>query len=304
MRVRSDVLALACGLCWALAAAAWADDTIIDPRLAAATSLSFAYDAQPPRESSAQAPSPEGGGSSSDADLANKLNNPVADLISVPFQFNYDTGFGPRNGDKYTLNIQPVIPFSISDDWNLITRTIMPVIAQEALSDTINGQDGLGDITQSFFFSPKQPIDGWIIGVGPAFLWPTATSHELGSGKWGVGPTAVFLRQDQGWTYGALVNHIWSYAGQSDRDEVNATFLQPFVAYTFPTATTLTLNTESTYDWTHKDWTVPINLVVSQVVRFGKLPVSFGLGGRYYADSPSGGPEWGLRFVVTLLFPR
>jgi hypothetical protein len=169
----------------------------------------------------------------------------------------------------------------------------------------IDSKPGLGDTVQSFFFSPKDPTSGgWIWGFGPVFLWPTATDDALGSEKWGAGPTGLVLKQQHGWTYGVLANHIWSYAGADDRGDVNATFLQPFLTYTWPTATTLGVNTESTYDWTQSQWTVPLNLFASQVVRFGRQPVQFTIGGRYYAESPDGGPEWGARFVVTLLFPK
>ncbi|MDE1996738.1 MAG: transporter, partial [Rhizobiaceae bacterium] len=183
----------------------------------------------------------------SGADLAKKLSNPVASLISVPFQFNYDRGFGPNHGDRETLNIQPVIPFSLNDNWNVISRTIAPVIWQHDVAGPSGNQFGLGDITQSFFFSPKQPTSGGIIwGAGPVFLLPTATDDLLGSGKFGIGPTAVMLKQEGPWTVGALANHIWSVAGEGDRPDISSTFLQPFVSYTTHDAWTFTLNTEST----------------------------------------------------------
>jgi hypothetical protein len=238
------------------------------------------------------------------ADLAKKLSNPVADLISIPFQFNYDEGYGPEEAGRWSLNVQPVIPISLGNDWNLITRTIVPLVYQESPFEPGDDEFGLGDIVQSFFFSPKAPIGGWIVGVGPVFNWPTATEDALGSEKWGAGPTAVLLKQDSGWTYGVLANHIWSFAGDDDRDDINVTFLQPFLSYTFPSATTVTLNTESSYNWDSDDWTVPINLQVSQLVRLGKLPVQFAIGGRWYAESPDGGPEWGARFVMTILLPK
>jgi hypothetical protein len=240
----------------------------------------------------------------SDAELAKKLQNPVADLISVPFQYNLDFGIGPKNARKSTLNIQPVIPVSISRDWNVIIRTIVPVIYADSPAPGVPYEFGLGDTVQSFFFSPKAPVGGWIIGAGPVFLWPTATDPLLGSQKFGAGPTAVVLQQQHGWTYGMLVNHIWSFAGDAERDEVNATFMQPFITYTFPTYTTVGINTETTYDWRHDQWTVPINLFGAQLLRIGRLPVQFQLGGRYYAEAPSGGPDWGLRFAVTFLFPK
>lgn len=255
-------------------------------------------------EETAHPQPPTGHPSGSDADLAKKLSNPVADLISIPFQFNYDEGYGPKDAGVLRLNIQPVIPLSLSEAWNLITRTIVPVIYQESIANGVDSQFGLGDTVQSFFFSPRQPANGWTWGVGPVFNWPTATDDQLGSGKWGIGPTAVLLKQEKGWTYGGLVNHVWSFAGDSDRDEINATLLQPFLSYTFPTATTVGLSVESTYDWNSEQWTVPLNLSVSQMMRMGKLPVSLAIGGRWYAASPDGGPEWGVRSTFTILLPK
>lgn len=240
-------------------------------------------------------------------DLAKKLSNPVASLISVPFQFNYDQNIGPdRDGDKYLLNFQPVIPVSISDNWNMISRTIVPIASQDDIAPGLGSQTGLGDITESLFFSPKAPTaSGWIWGVGPALLLPTATEHELGSGKYGAGPTGVVLRQQGPWTYGMLVNHIWSVGGQSNRAGVSATFLEPFVSYNTPTAWTYTLQTESTYDWEHSQWSVPINMQVSKLVRFGAQPVQFFLGARYWDHATATTPHgWGVRMGVTFLFPK
>jgi hypothetical protein len=239
-----------------------------------------------------------------EADLAKKLANPISDLISLPIQSNYDFGVGPGDGTKWTTNIQPVIPFGISEDWNLISRTILPVIDQEGFAAAGDGLDafGLGDTVQSFFFSPKESSPIW--GVGPVFLIPTATDSLLGSEKWGIGPTAVVLKQEGPWTYGALANHFWDFAGDDSRNPVNATFLQPFVAYITPTKTTFTLNTETTYDWRNDQWTVPLNIIVSQLFKIGDQPVQAFIGARYYAEKPANGPEWGLRFGFTFLFPK
>lgn len=264
-----------------------------------------------PENGSAASEKPATGGASggatgaeSDAELSKKLSNPVADLISIPFQLNYDKGIGPNDTDQWKLNIQPVIPVGISEDWNLIIRTILPVIWQGSPAPGVDSTYGLGDTVQSFFFSPKEKVGGWILGAGPVFNWPTLTDSALGNRNWGVGPTAVALRQEGGLTYGILANQIWSFAGPSDESPINATFLQPFISYTFPTATSVTLNTESTYDWTQHQWTVPINLIAGQIIRIGKLPVQLQLGGRYYADKPDGGPDWGLRFALTILLPK
>ena len=239
-----------------------------------------------------------------DDELAKQLANPIASLLSVPFQNNFEFKLGPNNdGFRYTMNFQPVIPWSLSKDWNLITRTIVPMVDQTDVILPNTSEGGLSDTTQSFFFSPKKPIAGMIIGAGPAFLYPTATDSLLGSEKFGVGPTFVVLKQEGPWTLGLLFNHIWSVAGDEHRSYVSSTFLQPFISYITKMKTTFTLNTESAYDWHNDQWTVPINFLVSQLTRIGKQPVQLGIGAKVYAEGPSGAPEWGIRFVVTPLFP-
>jgi hypothetical protein len=243
----------------------------------------------------------------SDADaLAKALSNPVADLVSVPLQLNWDTGLGTAgDGDRWLLNVQPVVPISIGEDWNVISRTILPVISQK---DVVPGtsDSGIGDVLQSLFFSPKKPTSrGWIWGVGPAFLLPTASDGALGTEQWAIGPTAVVLRQTaDGWTYGALVNYLASVAGDDDRADVHSLFLQPFLAKGLGKGRTATVNFESTYDFEAHEWNAPLNLTYSQVVKIGGQMVSFAGGARCYADAPAGGPDWGLRFVVTLLYPK
>lgn len=242
--------------------------------------------------------------------LAKKLSNPVAALISVPFQFNRDEDIGPlQEGERTFLNFQPVVPITLNEDWNVISRTIVPVIfEQDEIFPGAGDQSGLGDIVQSVFFSPKEPTAaGLIWGVGPVVLLPTASDPLLGVDQWAVGPTAVGLKQAGPWTYGALANHLWGVRekGQDDRSELNATFVQPFVSYTTPTAWTYSLNSEATYDWHGADWAVPLNAVVTRLTRVGQLPVSVGFGLRYWVEHAENGPEGlGLRFVLTPLFPR
>jgi hypothetical protein len=241
------------------------------------------------------------------AALAKQLSNPVAALISVPFQLNYDSDFGPvEEGEKWLLNIQPVIPISISEDWNLISRTILPVVSQSDLFPGAGSQSGIGDVVQSAFFSPKAPgAGGWIWGAGPVLLLPTGSDELLTADQWGAGPTAVVLRQEGHLTYGALVNHIWSFAGDEDRADVNATFLQPFLAYGTTKAWTFTFNAESTYDWESEQWTVPIHGLVTKVTKAGSQLISVGGGLRYWVDAPDSGPEGlGYRLIVTLLYPK
>ncbi len=241
------------------------------------------------------------------AELAKKLANPIAALISVPMQLNYDSNFGPDDdGSIMRLNVQLVIPFSLNEDWNLISRTILPVVDQNDVPFSGVSEFGLGDTVQSVFFSPKAPTSGgWIWGAGPVLLLPTATDELLGSKKWGVGPTAVALKQQGPWTFGGLANHIESVAGDSDRADISATFLQPFVSYITPSQTTYGASIESTYDWENRNWTIPLNLTVNQLLKFGDQLVQVGGGVRYWIESPAAGPEgWGVRLQFTLLYPK
>jgi hypothetical protein len=243
---------------------------------------------------------------SSDArDLAKQLSNPIASLISVPFQYNFDEGLGALDeGSRSTLNIQPVVPISLNDEWNLISRTIVPYISQDDVTGPGQGQSGFGDVVQSFFFSPKAPTaGGWIWGAGPVFYIPVG-SDSFSADQWGAGLTAVALKQQNGWTYGALANHVWGINPDPGDDAISTTFLQPFLSYTTPDAWTFALNTETTYDWNSEEWSVPVNIVASKLVTVGRQPISIGAGLRYWADSPEGGPDGvAYRVALTFLFP-
>jgi Putative MetA-pathway of phenol degradation len=247
------------------------------------------------------------GAEESAEELAKKLNNPVAAMISLPLQYNYDQEIGPeRDGRKSTLNIQPVAPFTINEHWNVISRTILPIIDQHDVSPGSGSQTGIGDITQSLFFSPKKPTsNGLIWGAGPAFLIPTGSEDELSAKKWAIGPTIVLLKQQGTLTYGALANHLWSVAGDDDRNDLSSTFLQPFLSHTTKTAWTYGINLESSYDWKAGQWSIPVNLTIGKLRKMGGKPMSFTGGVRYWAESADNGPHgWGARFVVTLLFPK
>ena len=264
----------------------------------------------------------------SDSNLAQELTNPVASVIQVPFQNNFDWGGGPHNDAfRYTLNIQPVIPLSLNSDWNLIVRTIVPFASFDGLFPQT--ETGLADTLQSFFLSPARPTPSGIVwGVGPVFLYPTATNAFFAGRQWGAGPTGVILRLDGPWTYGVLANHVWSLTSvpsptapgapqsESETEEmiaegpttpgrwrINNTFLQPFVTYSFPTHTTVSLSSETQYNWTTRQWTVPIAAGVNQLVRVGGQIVQLGGTFRYWVERPTGGPTWGLRFTAAWVLP-
>ena len=238
-------------------------------------------------------------------ELAKKLSNPISDLVSVPFQFNWENGVGPDNGLRTVLNIQPVVPFQISDKWNMIERWIMPYVSQP---EYLNGASGLSDITFSSFFSP---ITGksLIWGIGPVITLPMSSNAAVGSGQWSAGPTLVVVKTQGAWLYGLLWNQLWSYATVSDiaRVAVNQGFFQPFVALTRPSGVTFTLQSESTANWNaaeNSTWTIPINLTVSKVTTLGPFPFSVLGGAGVYVAAPDVGPDWKLRAAFTLILPR
>jgi hypothetical protein len=240
----------------------------------------------------------------SDSDLAKQLSNPVAALISVPLQYSYDENHGANEqGRTSYINAQPVVPIVLNAEWNVISRTILPVVLEQ--KDVVPGthQSGIGDIVQSFF-SPKRPAANRLIwGVGPVLL-PTGSDDQLSSRTWSLGPTAVLLKQDGPWTYGVPGNHAWSMAGESGRSNISSTFLQPFVTYTASTAWTSGLDTESTYDWKPEPWSVPLNATATKLLKVGGRAMGAGGGVRYWADNPQPSPrDWGLRLMVTFLFP-
>jgi len=239
------------------------------------------------------------------ADLAKKLANPTASLISVPLQGNIDWGGGPNDdGMQFKLNLQPVIPIDLNPEWKILSRYIVPYVYQEDRIGT-GSQSGLGDSTATFWFSPAADKPGEPIwGVGPVFQLPTATDDLLGAEKWCFGPSAIVLKQEHGYTYGFLANQVWSFAGADDRADVSYLFFQPFFTFTNAKHTTYGVNLESVYDWKSEEWTVPLNLFITQLVKIGGKPVSFQGGVRYYLDKPAGGPDWGVRFGVTLVFPK
>lgn len=235
------------------------------------------------------------------AALAVKLQNPVADLISVQFQNNFNFGVGENNGTLYLLNFQPVIPLHITPEWNYIVRPVLPFIS----TSNVFGPGyvtGLGDLELETFLSPAAPGPfGIIWGLGPTAILPTATQKKLGGDVMTLGPSGVALWQKSGWTVGSLVTQNWRVAGPGD---YNATYFQPFLAHTFKTATTIGVDSESTYDWLSEEWTISFNNTYSQVFKLGKIPVQIGLALQYYAQSPVPGQQWGFRVNITPLLPE
>ena len=241
-----------------------------------------------------------------DTQLAQKSQNPVADLISVPLENDLNFGVGPRKDLQYILQAQPVIPFRLNGDWNLISRTIVPFIHQPELAPGFGDVSGLGDIVESLFLSPAKP--GKVIwGVGPVLQFPTATNDALGQRQWGAGPTAVALTIRGPWLVGALVNNVWSFAGRGDRADLNQMLIQYFVIFTFPGAWSVESAPVITADWKavrDNRWTVPLGAGVGKIVRLGKLPLGTSVDAYYNVVRPDHAAKWQLRIRIQLLFPR
>jgi hypothetical protein len=246
-------------------------------------------------------------GETTDDELRKAAQNPMADLMSFPVQNNTNFGYGPLDKTQNITNIQPVIPFRLNDDWLLITRTIAPFVYQPEFYQGQGSKFGLGDITESLFVGPTQP-GGLIWGVGPAFLLPTATNDRLGSGKWGVGPAGVGLILRGPWVFGALLQNIWSFAGDSDRPDVNLMTLQYFINYNLPKGWYLTSSPINTVNWeadSGNRWTIPLGGGAGRLFRIGKLPVNAQAQAYYNVEKPDNlGPDWTLRLQVQILLPK
>ena len=248
---------------------------------------------------------PAAAGEDDSADLAKQLANPIASLVSVPFQFNWEQNVGPSELTRFVLNVQPVMPFTVNDRVNLIVRLIAPLVSQPPLFDGGSAAFGISDVTTSFFISPSKSRR-LIWGAGPVVVLPSTSEPTLGSGKWSAGPTVVALKQAGPWTVGALWNQVWSFSGDPSRNDVNQMFLQPFAAYQATRTITLTVQSETTANWeTDEDrWTVPVNFVISKLSSFGTFPASYQMGFGVFPVHPEVGPSWKVRAAIVLLLPR
>ncbi len=247
-------------------------------------------------------------------DLATAAQNPVADMVSLPFQNNTYFGVGPDEDTANVLSIQPVMPFALGD-WNLITRTIVPIVYLPSVADSLpNSTDdidrgdkfGLGDINLTAFLSPADSGSlTW--DVGPSLTAASATSDRLGSEKWSAGPSAVALSIDPPWVYGALVRQLWSFTGSDDRNSVNQFLAQPFVNYNLPEGWYLVGSPIITANWdadSSERWSVPVGGGAGRVFKIGEQAVNLQAQSFYNVESPENGADWSLRLQFTFLFPR
>jgi len=245
--------------------------------------------------------------SEDDSELAKETQNPVADLISIPFQNNMNFGLEPNHRTQNVLNIQPVIPFKLTDDWNLITRTIMPVIKQPDLRTTSDDTWGIGDINMSLFLAPAKST-GLIWGVGPILQFPTGSDEVVSSRKWAAGPAGVGLYMNGPWVVGLLANNIWSYAGNNDRKDVSQFLAQYFVNYNLPNAWYLSAAPIITANWEAEgkgnQWTVPVGGGFGKVFRIGKLPFNGSVAAFANVVRPDGAADWTLRLQLAILLPK
>lgn len=239
------------------------------------------------------------------AALNEQTQNPVAALTTVPLQNNWTFKIGPEKRTQYVLNVQPVIPKQININWNLITRIVMPVVSQPQMAANVPGDFGIANTGFSFFFSPINNHD-FIFGLGPIITVP-ATSHALGSSKFGAGPTIVALVQKNLWTVGALVNQVWTIGGTKDANSINSLFVQPFISRSFWQSWNFAFTSETTVNWNRhgvEKWTIPLDIVIVKLFTVGKQIMSLGAGPRYFPLLSGVHSKWGGRIVLSFLFPN
>lgn len=246
-------------------------------------------------------------GESADEEMRKAAQNPMADLMSFPIQNNTNFKYGPLEKTQNITNIQPVIPLSLNENWNLITRTIVPLIDQPALTAGEGRKFGMGDINMSLFVGPKDS-GSLIWGMGPVLMFPTATDDRLGTDKWGAGPAAVVVKMQDPWVIGILGQNLWSFAGDSNRPDVNQMLIQYFINYNLPdgwylsSAPIITANWEAGGD---NRWTVPFGGGFGRLFKIGKLPINTQVQAFYNVEKPDNiGPDWTLRVQLQTLLPK
>jgi hypothetical protein len=244
---------------------------------------------------------------SGETDAAKLAQNPIASVISVPLQNNTNLNVGPADGARNVLNVQPVVPLSLTDNWNIITRTILPVISSPALAPRGSSTNGIGDTLFTAFLSPAHS-EGWIWGVGPVIQAPTHSNSSLGNNDWGLGPSFVVLHLERGspWLYGVLVNNVWSVS-RSGSHSYNNGLMQPFVNYNMTKGWYLVSSPIITVNWDARgsqQWTIPLGGGFGKIVHWDRLPVNLQLAGYYNVARPTEGPNWQIRTQIQLLFPK
>jgi len=235
-------------------------------------------------------------------ELAKDKKNPLADAFKVPFEFTTGFRIGPNHNTGENLNIQPVVPFALTSDWNLIARPLIPLTYVPEPIDEF----GLADVQLSLFLTPAG-AERWIWGAGPIFQFPTASSSDLGAGKWAAGPTGALVYSDGPWFNGVLASHLWSFAGDRARSEVNQTSFEVLLSYNFANGSYIQFDPVSTYDWSangRNAWTVPVGMDVGKVFKIGSRAISVQLGAYDYVQRPQDAAQWMIRTQIMLLFPR
>jgi len=229
-------------------------------------------------------------------------HNPFADQITVPLELSSSLDIGPGNGTAGGLNVQPVIPVSLGEDWLLITRPSLSLL----LTDQPHRKLGLGDLELQTYFTPES-ANTWVWGIGPDLLMPTATEQALGTGKWSAGPAVGLVYMSGPWVNEILASHVWSFAGEQDRDDVSQSTIEPVFSYNFDNGWFLAFDSTMTADWNapaDKRWTIPLGMDAGKALQLGKQSLSVQFGTYYNIERAEGAPRWLVRLQVSLIFPK
>jgi hypothetical protein len=237
-------------------------------------------------------------------ELAQDVENPLANLVAIPIETIWEGGAGPEDADRFALQVSPSVPFALGEDWLLVSRSVVPLLVhQQAMAKGAGSDTGLGDIETSLFLTPRSPFLGAAWGLGPILLLPTATDSELGAEAWAAGPTGAVVVERGAWSLGAIARHLWSYEEHGEQD-VNATLIDPWLNHAWESGFSVTLEGEAAYDWEAAEWTVPIGAVLHQLVEIGGQQIDFGLQFLHFVERTPDDPTWSLTFTIDLLFER